>query len=125
MHQLMLFPMIAKRGTEPWLLFTPKYRRENISFSLLDLLYFSILFWDFSVIFDDILPPVKCKYFWDILTTMMHFQVQTTAKALAETRDKLIEEEKKKQMKDSSRSFLSLNILLSEEIWSNTVSFEN
>ncbi|CAG9532969.1 unnamed protein product [Cercopithifilaria johnstoni] len=29
--------------------------------------------------------------------------VQTTAKALAETRDKLIEEEKKKQMKESSR----------------------
>ncbi|VDM20087.1 unnamed protein product [Wuchereria bancrofti] len=29
--------------------------------------------------------------------------VQTTAKALAETREKLIEEEKKKQMKDSSR----------------------
>ncbi|VDK66051.1 unnamed protein product [Onchocerca ochengi] len=30
--------------------------------------------------------------------------VQTTAKALAETRDKLIEEEKKKQMKESSRN---------------------
>lgn len=29
------------------------------------------------------------------------FQVQTTAKALAETRDKFIEEEKKKQMKES------------------------
>lgn len=51
------------------------------------------------------------EYFHDIV---MHFQVQTTAKALAETRDKLIEEEKKKQMKESSRSLLSLNVLISE-----------
>lgn len=35
-----------------------------------------------------------------------HFQVQTTAKALAETREKLIEEEKKKKMKESSRFHL-------------------
>ncbi|KAM3717370.1 RNA polymerase II elongation factor ELL [Dirofilaria immitis] len=43
------------------------------------------------------------KRYRTVATFHSKIQVQTTAKALAETRDKLIEEEKKKQMKESSR----------------------